>query len=54
MSETTIKVKCVSCKRTRDIDPGEIAADDYPMCDTCYMPMMPVKATVQKRIDRRR
>lgn len=36
-----LKVKCSGCGKTRDIKPGEIAPMDFPMCDECYMPMMP-------------
>lgn len=48
-TEATLTVQCVSCKKTRDIKPGEIGKDDFPMCDVCYMPMMPKKATVRRR-----
>lgn len=47
-----ITVKCTGCGKTREIKPGEVAADDFPMCDTCYMPMCPVKAQANK--DKRR
>ncbi len=42
--KTVVVVKCSSCKKTREIGPGEIDADDFPMCDTCYLPMTAVGA----------
>ena len=42
----TLKVKCVSCGETREIRPGEIGANDFPMCPKDGMPMMPQQATV--------
>jgi hypothetical protein len=35
-------VKCVGCKATKDASDHRGA--DPPMCDRCYMPMLPVKA----------
>lgn len=49
MPKDGVKVKCFSCKAERNIDTGEVAANDFPMCDKCYMPMMPVKATVNEK-----
>ena len=49
MSETqaVVTVRCVRCKTTRDIGPGEIPKGSYPMCDRCYMPMTPVEARLR-------
>jgi hypothetical protein len=43
-NEVVLTVKCTSCGKKRDIKPGEIDKDDFPMCDVCYMPMMPHQA----------
>lgn len=43
---SSITVKC-SQGHTREIKPGEIGADDFPMCQQCYGPMFPVKATAK-------
>lgn len=40
-SETVITVECLLCQKTRDIREGEISEDDFPVCNVCYMPMMP-------------
>ena len=42
--ETVVTVRCVKCKVTREIKPGEIGPDDFPMCEVCYMPMMAERA----------
>lgn len=44
MSRVRVLVRCVRCRKTRWIEPGEIAPDDVPWCDTCFMPMVAVKA----------
>ena len=38
-----IEVKCITCDKKRMIKPGEIPADDVPMCDTCFTPMVLVE-----------
>jgi hypothetical protein len=47
--KTVIRVKCVQCGKVQDVG-GEVARDDYPMCDTCFVPMivMAVKRTLIK------
>ena len=40
-----VTVKCIGCGKKRDIGPGEIEPGDHPMCGSCYMPMVPVKAS---------
>lgn len=47
MKTGTVKVKCPQCKATRDIAPGEISESDYPMCDKCCLPMLPVSASTK-------
>ena len=47
--DVTLTVKCLSCGKKRVIKPGEIDKDDFPMCDVCYMPMMPEKAEAKSR-----
>lgn len=44
MSKVVVKVKCVQCRTVKDIHAGEIALRDYPMCERCFMPMVPVSA----------
>lgn len=39
-----VKVKCVSCKATKDVGPGQ----EQPMCDVCYMPMLVVEVSSKK------
>ena len=41
----TVTVKCVNCGKERVIKEGEISADDYPMCDDCYVPMIVFSAS---------
>ena len=40
----TVIVKCVSCGAKKEIKPGEVAKNDVPMCDKCFMPMVAIKA----------
>jgi len=47
-NEVVLTVQCVGCGKKRDIKPGEIADNDFPMCDLCYLPMMPKQATLKK------
>lgn len=42
MSKVVVKVKCAQCGTVKDIHAGEIAHGDHPMCDRCFMPMVPV------------
>jgi hypothetical protein len=39
-----VTVRCISCKKTREIGPGEIAPGDMPFCD-CGSVMVAVKAS---------
>lgn len=39
----TVKVRCVGCKATKDVAPGDYGMDP-PMCDRCYMPMVAISA----------
>jgi len=39
-----VTVKCPICGATRKISPGEVAADDFPMCQRDGLPMLPQKA----------
>lgn len=45
----SLTVQCASCKKTREIVSGEIDNDDFPLCDVCYMPMMPKQAKARLR-----
>jgi hypothetical protein len=44
MSKVVVKVKCVQCGAVKDIHAGKITPGDHPMCDQCFMPMVPVSA----------
>lgn len=45
--QPAVTVRCVACKSTREIGPGEVAADDVPMCERCFMPMFAESAHVR-------
>ena len=48
MAEEGIKVRCICCRRTKNLPFEEASAlKEPPMCDNCYMPMMAVEATVK-------
>lgn len=40
----TVIVTCVGRGSKKEIKPGEMAKDDVPMCDKCFMPMVATKA----------
>ena len=39
-----VVVECISCKKRRNVGPGEIPSGDVPMCDDCSMPMVAKEA----------
>lgn len=39
-----VTVKCVGCGAKKEIGPGEVGANDVPMCDKCLMPMVAMSA----------
>ena len=41
---TIVTVQCPQCKAKRDIRVGEVADDDFPMCEKDGMPMTAVSA----------
>ena len=43
-----VTVRCVSCKRTKIVEPGDIPKDDVPYCDYCFMPMATVRVVVKR------
>ena len=47
-----VKTKCVQCGTVKDIHAGEVAPGDYPMCDKCFMPMVPVSVSAGKKTTR--
>lgn len=49
MPKDGVKVKCVSCKSERTTGPGEVADNDFPMCDKCFMPIVPIRANIDRR-----
>jgi len=42
----TVTAECVGCGAQREIEAGEVAANDVPMCHLCGMPMMAKMATL--------
>lgn len=40
--------KCVGCGERRKIYEGDIPKGEQPMCDKCFMPMIPVKAIARQ------
>lgn len=40
-----VEVKCVDCDATKTVEPGEIGADEMPMCE-CGSVMIPIGAVV--------
>ena len=40
-----VVAQCIQCSKKKKIYAGEVAADDVPMCDDCFMPMVAVKAS---------
>jgi hypothetical protein len=40
----SILARCIRCHRERLIGPGDVKAGDCPMCETCFLPLFPVKA----------
>jgi hypothetical protein len=40
----TVITKCVSCNEKREIKAGEVPPGEHPMCEKCFMPMVPVEA----------
>ena len=46
--QATVTAKCIGCGAIREIRLGEVAANDVPMCDKCMMPMVAVKARVER------
>jgi NAD-dependent SIR2 family protein deacetylase len=41
-----VVVECVDCGATREVGPGEVAADEVPMCRECGSPMVAKTAKV--------
>jgi len=48
MTEVVLIVKCIGCGNKKEIRRGEIASDDQPMCDKCFMPMVAEKAVTRR------
>lgn len=40
-------VRCAQCSKRREIGPGEIPKGEVPMCDECFVPMVPVRAVLK-------
>jgi NAD-dependent SIR2 family protein deacetylase len=43
-----VTVRCIQCGATKDVRAGEVDDDDVPLCDQCYMPMLPVSGRVKR------
>jgi len=44
----TVIVKCVLCGAKKEIKPGDIKADEVPICDKCFSPMVAESALETK------
>lgn len=44
-----VRARCVGCGHERDIGAGEVALDDVPMCERCFMPMIAAIARAKRR-----
>ena len=40
-----VKVRCVQCKATKEVGPGDVPEGEMPTCDQCHAPMVAVSAT---------
>lgn len=43
-----VVVRCVQCRKVRDIKAGDVPKGDVPMCDDCYVPMVVVRAELKQ------
>ena len=48
MKAPTMLLRCPN-GHERTIDPRTVAADDFPMCATCYLPAFPVEVKTTRR-----
>lgn len=46
---TSVTVHCIGCNSKREIFPGQVASNDQPMCEICFSPMFPIRATAKKK-----
>lgn len=44
---TYVIVECIACKARREIEAGEVPANEVPMCSKCFNPMVPKTAVVK-------
>ena len=44
----TLIVKCVHCGEKREITSNDPNANEQPICDKDFMPMIPVKAKLKR------
>ena len=44
----TVLCRCVGCGAQREVGAASVAAGDQPLCNECFLPMVPVKATAKK------
>ena len=40
----TVLCRCVGCGAQREIGETSVAAGDQPLCNECFMPMVPIRA----------
>ena len=46
--EAVVIVKCISCKRKKEVRAGEVAPGDMPFCDHCFNVCVAERAEVRK------
>jgi len=47
-----VEVKCVGCGHKQSVGPGEIESGEQPMCELCFMPMVPIKVSHKQSEER--
>jgi hypothetical protein len=40
-----VTARCIGCKATREIGPGEVPEGEMPMCSACFLPMVAERAS---------
>ena len=52
--KAVVRVRCIGCGLQRDIHAGEIAPNDVPICDICFLPMIAVQARLAKMMGKKK
>ncbi len=42
-----VETKCVGCGHRQSFGPNDVEPGEHPMCERCFMPMVPIKAEVK-------